>query len=91
MPNVLERKRRGMNPPNRPEVKLTIQNGPFIIHNVPHILRSQPGPDGDLHQLKLSVAYRIAAICEYMTEKEINVFNYDLYTSYPEITNKLLH
>lgn len=83
MPSVLERKRRGMNPRNCPEVKLTVENGPFIIYNVPHVKRSTPGPNGELHQIKLSVAYKIAAICEFMEKTKINEFNYD------EINNKL--
>ena len=86
---MLERKRRGMEPQKRNEEKLTIKNGPFVIHNVPHVVRSHPGPNGEKHQLKLSVAYRIAAICEYMKEKGISEFDYDSHTSYEEINNKL--
>lgn len=90
MPNVLERKRRGMNPHNRPEIKLTVVNGPYTIYKVPHVKRSVPGPDGEMYQLKLSVAYRIAAICEFMEKYNMPEFDYEFHNSYKEIQEKLL-
>lgn len=77
LPNVLERKRKGMPPHDRPEVSKTIQNGPLTVYNVPHIERKHPGPNGEMFQLKLNVAYKLAEIFEYMQEMDLTEYKYD--------------
>ena len=90
MPKVLERKRWGkMNPQSRPEIDMQIQNGPFTIYNVPHVQRKTPGPNGEEYQLKLSTAYKISAICEFMEDKNLFDFDYKLLNQYEDICNKL--
>ncbi|HHT7061364.1 TPA: hypothetical protein ACTZ17_003864 [Bacillus cereus] len=78
---LLERKEKEMFSflePNQEE-KINIQNGEFLIRNVPHIVSSFPGPNGEKYRMSMGVARKISIIFKYMRNNSLDTFNYEEY------------
>lgn len=54
----------------------TIYNGQLTVHNVPHIKREYPGPNGDMFYLQSNVMYTLSYIFQEMINNGDKEYDY---------------
>lgn len=89
MVSILERKKKNMDFPRFEIEELDIYNNNKLIKNVPHKIVQGITSGSKTHQHTLDVVYRIAAICDYLSENGESEFDYRIINNVPEIKEKL--